>query len=204
MLGAGSRRFAVLGDGDRAHLETLAPVRRARSATALVLVRELLRTYVPDHRQAEVRRDRGRPEVAAAGVDLSVSHSGDLVVAVVGAGLRVGVDVQRVEPRWDVAGLSGRVLHERETRLVGGAPDDAAARFAEMWARKEAYVKLTGTGIDEAVTRLDTSRLGPSRSARDASGPTEVATAPQGSPTVTSTWVGGYALAVALAPGVQG
>lgn len=115
----------------------------------------------------------GRPRLAdaRAAVDLSVSHSGDLVALAVtpgapdggASGRSVGVDVERLVP-----------LREPPERLVLSAAErvafggfDAAAQptaFFRYWVRKEAVLKATGDGLMVPLTRLTVS--GPDQPAR--------------------------------------
>jgi 4'-phosphopantetheinyl transferase len=116
--------------------------------------------HVPDARACTVRREPGRkPRLAHGHLDYSVTHSGTRVAVVLAAGGRVGADLQRVEPRWDVRALADRVLTAREvswmSRRASGSDQHA---FAEAWARKEALAKLLGDGITATTVRLDASR----------------------------------------------
>jgi len=79
----------------------------------------------------------GKPRVA--GVEFSVSHSGDAVVVAV-ADAPCGVDVEQLDGERDVAGLSRLVLGEGER-----AADER--EFLRAWTRKEAVTKSTGDGL---------------------------------------------------------
>ena len=100
--------------------------------------------------------DHGRPYVAGAPVDFSVSHSaGWLILAVVGDGL-VGVDLERVTGTRAVDDLADRVLGPAEQERFMVVPrQDRAAWFIWAWARKEAALKLTGHGIVGPLSSLD-------------------------------------------------
>jgi len=83
-------------------------------------------------------------------VHFSVSHSGGIWVCAF-ADCEVGCDVQDHRKNDDPARLkrlAGRWFSEGERQYLdecGYAP----AEFYRIWARKEAYVKFTGTGIGE-------------------------------------------------------
>jgi 4'-phosphopantetheinyl transferase len=132
----------------------------SRAAQRIVLGRYL---GVPP---AEVTVDRGcalcgapghgRPRVAGAAVDFSVSHTRDwLLLAVVGAGL-VGADLDRLDPDRDADGLAALTLtpteHAAYTRL---APADRPVAFLDAWVRKEAAMKLTGHGLSAPPASID-------------------------------------------------
>lgn len=100
----------------------------------------------------------GRPRLAGAAFDFSVSHSPDwLLLAVVGAGL-VGADLDRLEPDRDADGLAALTLTPAERRAYDRLP--AAARpvtFLDSWVRKEAAIKLTGHGLAAPPAAVDVS-----------------------------------------------
>jgi len=100
--------------------------------------------------------DHGRPYVAGAALDFSVSHAGGwVVVAVVGEG-KVGVDIEAVTAARASEDLARQVLGAAEQAEYLMVPRDGrAAAFVRLWARKEAVVKLTGHGLAASLTQLD-------------------------------------------------
>jgi 4'-phosphopantetheinyl transferase len=118
-------------------------------------------------------KGHGRPYVADAPVDFSVSHAaGWLLVAVVAEGV-VGVDLERVSDARAVDELASRVLGPAEQeQFLMVLRDERPAWFTWAWARKEAALKLTGHGIAGPMSGLNVT------------GPTaEVSTLPPGWPT---------------------
>ena len=101
-------------------------------------------------------KDHGRPYVAGAPVDFSVSHSaGWLLLAVVADGL-VGVDLERVSDARAVDELANRVLGPAEQGQFLVVPrDERPGWFIRAWARKEAALKLTGHGIAGPLSGLN-------------------------------------------------
>ncbi|MFI0942873.1 4'-phosphopantetheinyl transferase family protein [Streptomyces sp. NPDC021020] len=101
----------------------------------------------------------GRPVVAAAGCEFSLSHGGDQVMIGL-AGHPVGVDVEPHPTPAAVTDLAP-TLHPAE-RLALARAGDAPAAFARLWTRKEAYLKGLGTGLgrDLAADDLTTSPPG--------------------------------------------
>ncbi len=86
----------------------------------------------------------GHPEV-----NFNISHSGKYVVCAL-CDRVVGVDIQEITPcRWPVAKRFFTPA-EIEATVLGG---DIA--FTKIWTRKEAYLKMLGTGF----TRLDFSGI---------------------------------------------
>ena len=99
--------------------------------------------------------DHGRPRIAGAGFDYSVSHTPDWVVlAVVGEGL-VGVDVE--SPRRALQNLAPHLLTPAERARFDTAPTERRPDLMiRAWTRKEAASKVTGHGL-AAFTKLDVS-----------------------------------------------
>jgi phosphopantetheinyl transferase len=104
--------------------------------------------------------ERGRPVYRVGGelgrFDLSISHSGDIgaVALAPEPGQRVGIDVERVEPR--PPGFEPLALGavERE-RLEGLEADPRWRMITQMWALKEALTKAVGTGLRIAPPRIE-------------------------------------------------
>jgi 4'-phosphopantetheinyl transferase len=84
---------------------------------------------------------QGKP--AVAGVEFSLSHSGELSLVALSARRPVGVDIQEKVAGLDVVGMARRFFPEDEAAEVTAATDPGLA-FARLWARKEAVVKVEG------------------------------------------------------------
>lgn len=82
------------------------------------------------------------------------SHTRDALVIAVSDAV-VGVDVERLPLRHDAQRLARRFFTAHEAAAVSAA-QDPDARFAELWTRKEAYLKYTGTGLSVPLDSFDT------------------------------------------------
>jgi 4'-phosphopantetheinyl transferase len=116
----------------------------------------LLAEYLGGDRAAELElAPSGKPRLAREPDRLAfnLSHSGGLaLIAVAPGGTEVGVDVERLRPRRDLARLAERWLPAADAAAVAAA--DAAEReavFYAAWTRHEARVKCTGAGIAGAA-----------------------------------------------------
>jgi 4'-phosphopantetheinyl transferase len=93
----------------------------------------------------------GKPRLASAPERLSfnLSHSGDLALLVIApGGVEVGVDVERMRPRRDLARLAARWLPHADAIAVATAHEaEQEAAFYAAWTRHEARVKCTGAGL---------------------------------------------------------
>lgn len=99
---------------------------RARADRDGSALREVLARYLDEEPDAiELRAgEHGKPALAdpSSPLRFNLSHSGDLALVAVTQGREVGVDIQKIKPRRNVA-------------------------FYKAWARREAIVKCAGTGL---------------------------------------------------------
>jgi phosphopantetheinyl transferase len=133
-----------------------AQLRTDAQRRSFVIGRLLLRSLVAGAAEAapdDVRIDvesAGRPVVVGAlsRFSVSIAHSGDYVVAAV-AQRAVGVDVEQLPSSPRHPGLVARVCSPDELRhleFMTGTERERA--FMAIWARKEAYGKARGVGLD--------------------------------------------------------
>lgn len=89
----------------------------------------------------------GKPEVEEP-LEFNLSHSGDLVLMAFAPGCRVGIDVERIEARVDPLGLARGFFAPGETAALEAlAQERRRDAFFACWSRKEAWLKVTGTGL---------------------------------------------------------
>jgi 4'-phosphopantetheinyl transferase len=150
-------RDEFVDDLDEVERGRLAAYRRdedkARFLLGCTIVRRLLaaRFSLP---AAQVRLDRTCPEcgkphgkVRADGVELSVTHSGELVGVAIGDH-PVGLDVEKVDPGLDVDAVARMALAPHELQELSWYDGiEKALVFTTYWTRKEAVVKATGDGL---------------------------------------------------------
>ena len=95
--------------------------------------------------------ENGKPRLAVdpGRLTFNLSHSGELaLVALAPGGIDVGVDVERIKERRQLARLAARWLPEADALAVAGAaPAEQADVFYPAWTRHEARVKCTGAGL---------------------------------------------------------
>ena len=103
--------------------------------------------------------EKGKP-YANVPCHFNVSHSADFVLCAVSEG-PIGVDIEQIKPFR--AGLVARYFSDTEAAYVwsgkaeqtGNVTDpDTCARFYRVWTAKEAYVKMTGTGISTDLSAV--------------------------------------------------
>ncbi|MFF4491973.1 4'-phosphopantetheinyl transferase family protein [Streptomyces sp. NPDC001544] len=103
----------------------------------------------------------GRPVVRGGRPHFSLSYNGRLVLVAL-AVEPVGVDIEQIPSRQVVEQTSG-ALHPAERQELDALSEACRPRaFAEIWTRKEAYLKMLGTGLlrDTCLARVGTGRPG--------------------------------------------
>jgi 4'-phosphopantetheinyl transferase len=152
--------LSLLDDGERERARALAyPDSRRRFIAAHGAFRVILgrRLGVPPASLRWHLGPHGKPELAMPGPRVSFSHSGDLAALATAPGRRVGVDIQQLLARLDVTRMAARFYPRQEAEFVASAvgPARQAARFTQLWARKEAYVKVAGgrllPGLEQVI-----------------------------------------------------
>jgi 4'-phosphopantetheinyl transferase len=122
---------------------------RCRSA-----LRNLLAAYLtipPDEIYFE-SQPGGKPQLAAAqnpnALQFNVSHSGGVALIAIGSEHRLGVDIEKMRRDVNAEALADRFFSLRERAGLKTLPDDLRVLgFFACWARKEAFLKATGTGL---------------------------------------------------------
>lgn len=89
----------------------------------------------------------GKPYISQENFHFSVSHSGNLVAFAIHSS-PVGIDVQKTE---DKLSCAMKFFTENEQKYIGDCPE----KFFEVWTKKEAYVKMLGTGISKNFKSYD-------------------------------------------------
>lgn len=144
----------------KGELQRLSAIRhdgvRAEYAAGRVLVRsvlaERLRTAPARLRIGEEPGGRPRLQPGPSGrttCDFNLSHSGGRLALAVCRGLRVGVDIERVDRTRPLEALARRYYTADEQALLNAhAGTDAYAEcWYRIWTTKEAHAKARGVGV---------------------------------------------------------
>jgi len=118
-------------------------------------------TTSPDRLRFEWNR-YGKPSLAAqAGarpIRFNLAHSADMAVIAVTHGREVGVDVERLDTRFDSLEIAERFFSPDEAAALRGRSPSAQSRaFLHCWTRKEAYLKARGLGLIWPLDRFEVS-----------------------------------------------
>jgi 4'-phosphopantetheinyl transferase len=135
----------------RAGRHRLAPY-RARWLASRAALRTILGRYLGEE-PSRVRlgaTPEGRPVLIAPPwpLEVSLSRSDGWALVAVAAGVRLGVDLERVDARHVDAAVLDAVLTTEERAELESCPASVRVRrFFELWTLKEAWAKAVGTGL---------------------------------------------------------
>jgi len=142
---------SVLDDNERRRAALLAlDGHRRRFIAAHGVARVIIghRLGVPANQIGWRHGLHGKPELTGtpSGVQVNLSHSGELAMLAITDGRRCGIDLQLLPDAAQAVRLARRFFPAEETRFVasGATPDDRVHRFGLLWTRKEACLKVTG------------------------------------------------------------
>jgi 4'-phosphopantetheinyl transferase len=169
-----SRLGRLLDREERRRAAAVDPLRRDRFTVVHGVVRLLAaeRLGVPPAGLEWRHGPHGKPEPAApgagpggsgpVGLRLNYSASGPLAVLALAVGRRVGVDVEELPDERVAARVADRFFPPQDARSVASAasPTERSARFARLWCRREACVKVYGGRLVEGL-RLPVGDPGP-------------------------------------------
>lgn len=158
-VGPDVARFAALLDADET--ARMARFRRPEDRGSYAAAHGLLRLTLArltglDARAFRVTGPAGtKPAVvapapaAAAGLDVSLTHTDGLAAVAIGRGFRVGVDAEPLDRPVAVEDLAADMLAPSERADLDRLAGETARRrrFLRLWTLKEAYAKGVGLGL---------------------------------------------------------
>ncbi len=102
------------------------------------------------------RTDKGKPYfVNQNGLLFSISHTTEYV-AVGFDNTDIGIDIESL--RIEKSTVAKRFFHKQENIYLDSLPEqERDAAFTQLWTIKEAFVKMTGTGIADNFNNIDLS-----------------------------------------------
>jgi 4'-phosphopantetheinyl transferase len=128
-----------------------------RFITARAGLRVLLGKYLNED-PAQIRFAEGPGKkpfarwTAGTAPHYNTAHSGNWILIALSS-LEVGVDVEKVNPEFDYHEVLQMTCSQEEIKVVEASPDPRRS-FYLLWTRKEALVKATAKGLDDALIGL--------------------------------------------------
>lgn len=126
---------------------------QSRFAVRRAGLRSILSRYLdlPADRVAYAFGPHGKPCLSAPAnphrLRFNLSHSAELAVVALCRGREIGVDIEKVDPGFDVEEFAHHVLSDREKIALHRSRPDQVRAFYRIWTRKEALLKAIGTGL---------------------------------------------------------
>jgi 4'-phosphopantetheinyl transferase len=124
------------------------------------ILREILETHLEIAAQhvSFVHNSYGKPSVPDSDLRFNLSHSDGQVLYAVTRGREVGIDIERIDPRFASEQIPERFFSPGEVRQLRAlAVDQQTEAFFRCWTRKEAYIKARGLGLSLPLSSFDVS-----------------------------------------------
>lgn len=138
------------------------PIHRQRFILARAFLRKILSLYSPPS-PAELLftyGPQGKPALRNAALQFNVSHSEDMAVYAITVTHPVGVDIEKVERKFN-QGVAERFFSHEEYQFLKTLPEsERQVVFYQIWARKEALIKAIGAGL---FMQLDAFTVAPQK-----------------------------------------
>ena len=92
----------------------------------------------------------GKPSIRhpETSIRFNLSHSDDLMVAAFTSETEVGVDIEKIDPRFAATEISARFFTPQEHALIEEREEGRTEIFLRFWTAKEAVMKATGLGLN--------------------------------------------------------
>jgi 4'-phosphopantetheinyl transferase len=102
----------------------------------------------------------GKPELQGHRLQFNLSHSGDHALIAV-SHHQLGVDLERMNRKNnDLDGMIEMVCHPAEkTTLLQLPAQEKADAFYHLWTQKEAYCKMSGLGLQQAMPAVQLTTI---------------------------------------------
>lgn len=119
---------------------------RATNLFSIILLIRGLQNFGYDHHILESLKytQYGRPYLTGS-VDFNISHSGDFVLCAIADEVRVGIDIEKIQP---VDFSEFRDLMSGEQWSLIKKSQDPLKKFFTYWAIKESIIKADGRGLN--------------------------------------------------------
>ncbi len=91
----------------------------------------------------------GKPSLTENKIHFNISHRGGLSALAFSFSSEIGIDVEKIDPDFNVDQISKAFFSRDENRYLNDFPFGPNKKFYMLWTRKEAFLKALGTGIAE-------------------------------------------------------
>ena len=124
---------------------------RHRYRATRFCLRSILACYLPitaDNVELE-KSANGKPSIPDSPIEFNLTHSGPLALLAITSGKLIGIDIEPIRKRNNVAAIAKRVLSNEIVGRLNRTSDETekALLFTRVWTAFEARQKMTGNGI---------------------------------------------------------
>ncbi|MEI7556717.1 4'-phosphopantetheinyl transferase superfamily protein [Candidatus Chlorohelix sp.] len=89
-------------------------------------------------------------------VEFNISHSGELALLAFSAGMKLGVDLEKINPAIEFSSIARNFFSIAEIRLLEELPlSEKPQYFFRLWTIKEAYLKACGKGLTFPLDQVE-------------------------------------------------
>ncbi len=126
-------------------------------------MRRVLGSYlgIKSSRLVFKRAEKGKPYLASSDnktcpLNFNLSHTEDIALLAVSSGQEVGIDIENRRRTSDWQGIARRFCtsEEQKALFVSGSMEEQKEAFFDLWTRKEAYMKVLGSGLALSPTQF--------------------------------------------------
>ena len=132
------------------------------------ILRSLIGRYL-DTNPAEISfhySEFGKPGIANNSLKFNISHSQNLALFAFTKKFNVGVDVEFVNPNFEVKDIATKFFSANEIMNLLALPEqEQTLGFFNCWTRKEAFIKAVGEGLSFPLDKFEVS-LEPNKPAK--------------------------------------
>ncbi|MCN4143575.1 MAG: 4'-phosphopantetheinyl transferase superfamily protein [Thiohalomonas sp.] len=156
--------FSQFSDEEKARVERFKfAIHRSRFIASHGFVRTILANYLKIEADAiEFKKgEQGKPYLAVTNssdnhnLQFNLSHTEDVALLAITQGVEIGIDIECSERKTNWKGIVQRFFTESEQKVLFALSEEQQkAAFFELWTRKEAYMKVLGTGLSLAPTKF--------------------------------------------------
>ncbi|MCP3849133.1 MAG: 4'-phosphopantetheinyl transferase superfamily protein [Gammaproteobacteria bacterium] len=102
--------------------------------------------------------EQGKPFISILNpekIQFNLSHTQDIAILAITKKYEVGIDIEHNDRKTDWKGICKRFFTEPEQQALFSLPEAQQSNaFFDLWTRKEAYMKVLGTGLSLSPTEF--------------------------------------------------
>jgi 4'-phosphopantetheinyl transferase len=168
----------ILSDDER---QRAARFRFQKDRDRFIVARSTLRNILARYLHSDPRRlrfeygEHQKPFIESTRLRFNLSHSHRLALYGVALDKEIGIDIEHIRADFASLDIAERFFSPREVISLKSFPDCARTEaFFNCWTRKEAYIKVRGTGVSHGLENFAVSLDEPARLLSDLSDPQAV------------------------------